>query len=289
MTELRKKMIREMELRRFSLRTHEAYLHWVKRLAAYYRRSPDLLSLEQVRSYLHHLITERRLASSSTNQAAAGVTFFYRHVLGREEFNLRIRQKQSGRLPQPLSRQEVEQLISAARRLKERAVLMTAYGTGVRVGELVCIQCTHIESDRQLIRVEQGKRCKDRYTLLSVQLLEELRRYWATVRSPRWLFPGKDLNKTMNISTALRIFNACKSRAGIERGRGIHSLRHSFATHLLESGVDVRAIQMLLGHADIKTTMRYLQVTQKHIASITSPFDLLRLPQPEDLNQDKKE
>jgi len=214
-------MIREMELRRFSLRTHEAYLRGVKGLAAYYGRSPEQLSLEQVRSYLHHLIAKRRLEASSTNQVAAAVTFFYRHVLDREGFNLKVRQKQSGRLPQPFSRQEVEQLISAALRVKERTVLMLAYGTGMRVGELVCVQCTHIESDRQLIRVEQGKRRKDRYTLLSRPLLEELRRYWATVRSPRWLFPGKDPSKPMNTSTAQGIFYTCKHRAGIKHGCGI--------------------------------------------------------------------
>ncbi|MHC4178919.1 MAG: tyrosine-type recombinase/integrase [Planctomycetota bacterium] len=280
-------MIREMELRRFSRATHEAYLRGVKGLTAYYRRSPDQLSLEEVRSYVHYLIMERRLAASSTNQAAAAIIFFYRHVLGRAGFKLKIRQKASGRLPEPFSHQEVEQLIGVAPCLRDRVVLMTSYGTGMRVSEMVHLKCPHIESDRKLIRVEQGKRGKDRYTLLSPRLLDELRVYWKQVRSPVWVFPrAKDRNKPMGIKTAQNIFNACKLRARIERGCGIHTLRHSFAVHLLEAGVDVRTIQMLLGHADIKTTMRYLQVTQKHIASIRSPFDLLHLPNLKDLNQE---
>ena len=290
MTDLRARMIREMELRRFSPKTQEAYVRNVKRLTTFFLRPPNELSLEDIRAYFHHMIVEEKLAASSTNQAAAAITFFYRHVLGWTRFNLKIRQKQSGRLPQPLSREEVAQLIAAAHRPMDRVVLMTAYATGMRVSELVHIKCTHIESERMLVRVEQGKRGKDRYTLLSPQILEELRKYWkySNGRSSEWLFPSRQKQWKLPItaSAAQRAFNRCKDRAGIKRGRGIHTLRHSCATHLLEAGVDIRTIQMLLGHSDIKTTMRYLQVTQKHIASIQSPFTLLRLPRREELDEE---
>ena len=290
MTELRTRMIQEMELRRFAPMTQRAYVRCVRRLTAFYRRPPNELSLEEIRQYFHRMIVEEKLASSTTNQAAAAITFFYKHVLDWTRFNLKIRQKQSGRLPQPLSREEVEQLIAAAHRPIDRVVLMTAYGTGMRVGELVRIKCTHIESDRMLLRVEQGKRGKDRYTLLSPQLLNEMRRYWkhSKGRSSIWLFPSrrKQWKHPITVSMAQRIFNGCKDRSGIKRGRGIHTLRHSFATHLLEAGVDIRTIQMLMGHGDIKTTMRYLQVTQKHIESIQSPFTLLRLPRREELDEE---
>jgi site-specific recombinase XerD len=157
---------------------------------------------------------------------------------------------------------------------------MTTYDTGVRVSEAVRLRVTDIDSDRMMVRVEQGKGAKDRYTVLSERLLEELRAHFRRLRPLTWLFFGTDRNRPLSISSAQRAFNVAKQRAGIERGQGIHTLRHCFATHLLEAGVDVKLIQELMGHTSILTTMRYLQVTRKTVSATRSPLDLL--PNPDD-------
>ncbi|MBW2154996.1 MAG: tyrosine-type recombinase/integrase [Deltaproteobacteria bacterium] len=178
-----------------------------------------------------------------------------------------------------LSHEEVEHLFEAAANFKHRVFLMTTYGEGLRVSEVVCLKPIHIESDRMMIRVDQGKGNKDRYSLLSQRLLEELRLYWKTYQPGRYLFSGKDPNKPMPIGTAQRIYYTAKRKAGIKRATGIHTLRHCFATHLLEAGTDIRTIQMLMGHKSVSTTMVYLQVTRKKISSTRSPLDLLQLPE----------
>lgn len=279
MTALRKQMIRELELQRKSPKTIEAYVAAVAQLAQYFGRSPDLISIEQVRNFLHHLVVERKLAFSSCNQKLAGLRFFFRQVLGRDDFRLRVPAKRSGRLPEPLSRGEVARLLAAAKRPKHRAVLATAYGAGLRVSELVHLRPIDIHSDRMLIRVNQGKGHKDRYTLLSKQLLEELRAYWRHDRPGAWLFSNQDRSSPMPTGTAQRIYYTAKERSRVEHGHGIHSLRHSFASHLLESGVDLPTLQRLLGHTCLATTAKYLHVTEKRLASVDSPLDLLRLPQ----------
>ena len=283
MTTLRARMIREMELRRFSPKTHEAYIAGVVRLVKYYGRPPDQLTLEQVRSFLHHLIVKRKLASSTCHLTAWAITFLYREVLGQHDFDLKMRFKRSGRLPELLSQEEVARLLSSPKNPKHRVLLMTDYGTGLRVSELVALKVNHIDSPRLLTRVEQGKGSKDRYTLLSEPLLLQLREYWKLYRPRVWLFPGRDPERPMSVSQAQRIYSKAKKDAGIQRAGGIHTLRHCFATHLLEAGEDLRTIQALLGHSSIKTTMRYLHVTQKHISKLNSPFDLLRLPRPGEL------
>jgi site-specific recombinase XerD len=152
---------------------------------------------------------------------------------------------------------------------------MTTYAAGLRVGEVVRLQLTDLESDRMLIRVNQGKGRKDRYTLLSARLLAALRAYWKLYRPALWLFPGKDATKPLPIATAQKLYSHAKRAAGITHGKGIHTLRHCFATHLLEAGVDLRTIQLLLGHRSIDTTTRYLHITRQHLAKVHSPFDLL--------------
>lgn len=278
MTPLRKKMIRELELQRKSPRTIEAYVTAVAQLAEHYHRSPELISLEEVRDFLHDLITRRKLAFSSVNQKAGGIRFFYRHVLGQEDFQLRVPMKRSGRLPEPLSRQEVTRLLEATRNAKHRALLMTCYASGVRVGELVRLQPRDIQSQRMLIHVREGKGRKDRYTLLSPRLLSELRAYWRVERPHGWLFLNRERSGPMPTGTAQRVYYVAKQRAGITRAHGIHSLRHSFATHLLEAGVDLPTIQRLLGHASLTTTAKYLHVTARHLQDARSPLDLLQLP-----------
>jgi integrase/recombinase XerD len=278
MTPLRMKMIRELQLRRKSPRTVEAYVTAVAQLAKHYQRSPEKISVEEVRGFLHYLIVDRRLAFSSCNQKAAGIRFFYRHVLGQDEFDLKVPAKRSGRLPEPLSRSEVARLIAAARNAKHRVLLMTCYATGLRVGELVRLQPRDINSERMLIRVREGKGRKDRFTLLSLRLLSELRDYWRAERPRTWLFEGRDRSGPLPVGTAQKVYQLAKQRGRITHGHGIHSLRHSFATHLLEAGSDLPTIQRLLGHTSLTTTAKYLHVTSKHLSDTHSPLDLLRLP-----------
>jgi site-specific recombinase XerD len=271
-------MIRELQLQRKSPRTIQAYVAAVADLAQFYNRSPDRIGVEEIRDFLHHVITRRQGAFSTCNQKLAGIKFFYRHVLRCEDLELRVPAKRSGRLPEPLSRSEVARLIEATRTTKQRVLLMTAYGAGLRVGELVRLEPGHIHSERMLIRVHEGKGHKDRYTLLSPRLLDALRDYWREYRPQRWLFPNAQGTGPMPVGTAQKVFYAAKDRAGLEHGHGIHSLRHSFATHLMEAGVPLPVLQRLLGHASLATTAKYLHVTSQHLDSLRGALDLLRLP-----------
>jgi integrase/recombinase XerD len=287
MTPLRAQMIRDMQLQRRAPKTQAAYVTAVAGLATFYQCSPDRLQPEQIRTYLHHLLVERRLAWSSCNQAAAGLKFFYTKTLGWDVLHLDLPPR-TGRLqlPRVLSIEELQHLFTSAKNPRHRVLLMTTYAAGLRVSEVVRLRLTDIESDRLLLRVEQGKGRKDRYTLLSTRLLTELHTYWKCYRPAPWLFTGLDPRTPMPIGTAQKIYYHAKRTAGITHGQGIHTLRHCFATHLLEAGVDVRTIQMLLGHRSLDTTTRYLRITRQHLATIRSPFDLLPcgdtpLPTPE--------
>lgn len=283
MTPLRQRMIREMHLRSFSQRTVESYVEAVIGLATYYHRSPDQLQLEEIRTYLHYLLCERKLAQSTCNLRAAAITFFYREVLGQQGFNLKFRRKHSGKLPEIYSAEELVRLFEAACNRRDRVLLMTTYAAGLRLKEVRHLKPIHIHAERQLIRVEQGKGQKDRYTLLSPRLLWELREYWKEYRPGTWLFPNKDKTEPLDRRSTQYIFEKAKRRAQLQRGHGLHTLRHCFATHLLEAGVDLRSIQLLLGHRSINTTTIYLHLTQKKLSELQSPFDLLRLPKPEEV------
>jgi site-specific recombinase XerD len=267
-------MIRELELQRKAQKTIDSYVLAVGQLAGYFHCSPDLISHEQVREYIHHLIVKRKLATSSVNQKLAGIRFFFRQVMGDPMFDLKIRRKSTGRLPEPLSRSEVQRLLDVTTNPKHRVMLMTAYAGGLRVSEVVNLHVSDIHSERMLIHIRGGKGDKDRFTLLSQRLLVELREYWKTNRPETWLFPGQG-GKRYSRASLQSVFSQAKNRANITRGRGIHSLRHSFATHLLEGGVDLVTISKLLGHRSLKTTALYLHVTSKHVQGIKSPLDLL--------------
>jgi len=206
-----------------------------------------------------------------------GLRFFYNKTLRRQSTRLAIPPcKQQHKLPEILSSQELERLFLYANNPKNRVLFMTAYSAGLRLGEVVRLKISHIDSSRMMIRVEQGKGNKDRYTLLSKLLLKELRSYWKLYRPKLWLFPGaRNPNKPMPDGTAQKAFTLTKAKAGIKKGKGIHTLRHCFATHLLEAGVDLRTIQMLMGHNSITTTMLYLQITRKRLDTVNSSFDLL--------------
>ena len=283
MTPLRQRMIREMQLQQFSKSTIQSYVDAVAGLAGHYRRSPDQLGLEDVRSYLHYLMVERQLAQGTCNQRAAAITFLYRHVLGQSAFRLGVRRKHTGKLPEVYSRDELTRLFGATLNRQHRAFLMTTYAAGLRLSEVSRLRPEHVHTERMLIRVEQGKGQKDRYTLLSPNLLQELRAYWKEYRPGEWLFPNQARTGPILRGTAQRIFYAAKRRADLKRGHGIHTLRHSFATHLLEASIDLRTIQLLLGHKSLQTTSLYLHVTEKTLTQLQSPFDLLRLPKPDEV------
>jgi site-specific recombinase XerD len=270
-------MVEEMKLRNFSPRTEKSYVSAMVGLVKYYRQSPDQLTQEQIRSYLLHL-KDRGLSPSSRNVAISGLKFFYHQILGWNAEKLFLPpRKRSWRLPEVLSPQEVERLLCASSKLRDRCLLITAYATGLRVSELVRLKVSDIDRERMMVRVEQGKGRKDRYTILSPRLLSELRTYWKEHRSPTWLFPNAK-NSPISIDYAQRIYNLAKVKAGITKGKGIHTLRHCFATHLLEAGVDLVTIQTLLGHHSLQSTQRYLQIRQPKLTSTASPLDLLRLP-----------
>jgi len=227
MTPMRKRMIHELELHSKSPRTIQAYVTAVAQLAQHYGRSPECISLEQIREFLHHLIVERKLSFSSCNQKLAGIRFFYQQVLGQKKLDLRVPAKRSGKLPEPLGRREVARLLEAPDHAKHRMLLMTCYATGVRVSELVQLRPADIHTERMLIHVRQGKGRKDRYTLLSPRLLEELRDYWRTYHPRQWLFFGRDRAAPLLAATAQKVYYAAKHRAGIRRGHGIRLINRA--------------------------------------------------------------
>ncbi|HEY7168260.1 MAG TPA: site-specific integrase [Candidatus Binatia bacterium] len=272
---LREKMIAEMKLRNFAVRTQKSYLGVMVGLAKHYRQFPDQLTQEQIRKYLLHL-EERGLSSSSQNVAVSGLKFFYQQVLGWSEKELFLPpRKRLWCLPEVFSPREVEQLLNCAVKLRDRCLLMTAYSAGLRVGELVHLKLSDIDPERMMIRVEQGKGRKDRYTILSRRLLGELKRYKQTYQPVSWLFFGKNRNCPLDITAAQKVYHLAKQKIGLEKGKGIHTLRHCFATHLLESGVDLVTIKTLLGHNSLQSTQRYLQIRQPRLGATASPLDLL--------------
>ncbi len=278
MTELRQRMDDAMVLRGFALRTRETYLACVAGLAKHYHRPPDQLDAEQIQAYLLHLIQERKLAYASVNQAACACRFLFGQVLQQRKIWFEIPMaKVPKRLPVVLSREDVGRLFAACGTLRTRTVLMTTYAAGLRVSEVCALQVSDIESapDRMCLKVRQGKGGQDRYTLLSPRLLETLRLYWQTSRPRPWLFPNQAGDGPMHDRTAQRMYWAACEAAGLTNAAGIHTLRHSFATHLLEAGVDLHTIQRLLGHGHISTTMRYLHLARNRLTGTTSPLELL--------------
>ena len=276
MTTLRMRMDNDLLVRGMAERTREAYLAAVTRLARHYDRSPDRLSPQEVQAYLVHMLREEHLAWSTCGIAVHAFRFLYHTTLGRPESTFTIPgPKQPQRLPEILSPGEVRRLIDSTANRKQRALLATTYGAGLRVSEVVRLQLHHIDAERMSLRVEQGKGGKDRYTLLSPRLLEELRAYWRAYRPSQWLFPARGGKGSMDVSTAQKLYYAAKGRAGITKRGGIHALRHAFATHLLEAGTDLHTIQRLLGHGDIRTTMRYLHLARGTLLETTSPLEWL--------------
>lgn len=276
MTLLRQRMIDEMRLRNFAPGTQTNYLHHITGLASYYGLSPDKLDLEAIREYMVYLIEDRKLSAESVNQFVSAASFCFLEVLempwGREQFP---RARRRHRLPVVLSQEEVMLFFEHVPGLKYRAILMTCYGAGLRISEAVSLKVSSIDSKRMLIRVEQGKGGKDRYVTLSMRLLEMLRTWWRATRPSDWLFPGW---RTASHVSAASVQTACREaglRSGLRKKITAHSLRHSFATHLLEGGTDIRVIQALLGHSSIETTAHYTAVTPGTLGTVITPLDRL--------------
>jgi integrase/recombinase XerD len=277
MTPLRRRMIEDMQVRNLSPVTQRCYVHAVAKFARHFDRSPDRLGLAEIRAYQIHLTTIG-ISWAGFNVAVCALRFFYGVTLGRTAIVERIPYARKRRqLPVILSADEVVRFFAAVPNLKHRIALMTAYATGLRVSEVVRLKLTDIDGDRMLVRVGQGKGGSDRYIMLSSQLLTVLRTYWREVRPAHWLFPGQDDSRPLDPSVLQWACRNARAAAKLGKPVTVHTLRHSFATHLLEAGTDIRIIQVLLGHHDLSTTARYTQVAATTIGNTASPFDRLKL------------
>jgi integrase/recombinase XerD len=262
-----------MQIRNYSPRSIETYVHMLNSLEEYHKSSADEISINQVKDFLQYIIETKKVSVSYINQVISAVKILQQDVLGREWESIRIkRPRRVKMLPIVLSKEEVKSLIDTTRNLKHRAILAVIYSAGLRISELTNLRPSDIDSDRKQIKI-LGKGNKYRYTLLSENTLDMLRMYWRAYRPVRYLFEGQKKGQPVSTSTIQQVFkNACK-KSGIIKQASVHSLRHSFATHLLETGVNLKIIQSLLGHSSLRTTSIYLHVTKFDPASIRSPFD----------------
>ena len=277
MTELRKKFISYMRFRNYSARTIEHYSMCLFQLSKYYNRSPDLLSRDQVMNYLYYLVEEKQVSSSRVNQMISAYKILTCDVLGRswKEFIIKRPQREK-KLPDVLSVQEIELLIDSIRNMKHRTMYSLIYSCGLRLQELVNLKITDVDSTRMQIHIRSGKGKKDRYVMLSKKVLVMLRGYWQQYRPKEYLFEGQRRGTQIARSTVQHTFKKVMIQSGIRKNPGVHSLRHSFATHLLEKGVSMLAIQKLLGHAHLKTTAIYTHL-QTSPADLNSPLDDLNI------------
>jgi integrase/recombinase XerD len=275
MGELKEKMKKDMELRNFSKRTIVTYLGWMKQYTLHYGMSPEKLGDNDIRDYLYYLLKEKKAAQSSMNQAYSALKFFYEKTLERDWNGDRIpRSKIPKKLPSILSREEVRAIFSKVGNLKHRTMLMLIYSGGLRVNEATHLKLLDLDSKRMMIKV-RGKGNKDRYTLLGEKALEILRIYWKVYHPTDYLFPSRTPDVPIDVSTVQRAFKNALRLSDVQKNASVHTLRHSFATHLLESGTDLFYIQRLMGHTTAQTTAIYLHVTRRDLTRIKSPIDLL--------------
>jgi integrase/recombinase XerD len=274
---LRRRMIEDMTIRKFAPKTQHDYVQRVKNFAAFLGRSPDTASFEDVRRYQLHL-AESGVGVPTLNQTVSTLRFFFRVTLRRHDIVEHTHFiHEPHKLPVVLSPEEVARLLGAAPGLKYKAALSVAYGAGLRAAEVISLKVSDIDSKRMIIRVEQGKGGKDRNVMLSPVLLDLLRTWWKAARPQGWLFPGRDPAQPMTTRQLNRACHAAAQMAGINKRVSLHTLRHSFATHLLEQNVDVRVIQVLLGHAKLDTTALYTRVATKTISEVMSPLEHIAL------------
>jgi integrase/recombinase XerD len=277
MTPLRLRMIEDMQIRNLAPLTQSAYLLQVSLFARHFGQSPERLGREDIRAYRLYLAQDKHLAASSISVAVAALRFFYTVTLKQawtadaDIPTCRLPQK----LPQVLSQKEVSQFLDAVESLKHRVILTVCYAAGLRVSEAVRLKPAAIDSRRMVIRVEEGKGRKDRYVMLSPKLLDILRDYWKATRPTEWLFPGDRPGRPITRFAVERVCQETRQRSDITKPVTPHSLRHAFAVHLLESGADLRTIQLLLGHRSLTTTSRYLRIATSKVCATASPLDSL--------------
>ena len=265
-----------------SPRTQETYTLMLRLFArylgrAYVGKALDTVVPEDVEAYQRYLVTERKVGFSSFNQSTCALRFFYRTCLGKSDWMIARMpfQRKRRALPEVLSPEEISAIFDACHNLKHKTLLMTSYSGGLRLGETLGLVPSDIDSGRMMIRIEQGKGRKDRYVMLSKTLLDSLREYWKAFRPVRWLFEGRKPGEPLSPSTAEKVFTTAAGRAGIRKGVSFHSLRHAFATHLLEGGTNILVIQALLGHQSLTTTQVYTHVASTYVNATASPLDRL--------------
>lgn len=281
MTELRRLMLQGMVIRGMSPRTQRSYVSAVRRLAKHYRRAPDVLTADEVQSYLAHMIEIEKLSWSTCSIAVNAFRFLYHVTLGLTASDFVVpRPRQPQRLPEVLSSEEVSRLFAAVAHLKHRLVFETIYACGLRVSEAVQLKVRDVDRDRMTVRIEQGKGRKDRYVPLSKRLLPRFEQYFATARPRHWVFEGSSPDRCLHITAVQKAYTLAKLRAGVRKHGGVHALRHAYATHMIESGVDVLTVQRLLGHRSVTTTMRYFHLSQQQVSTVRSPLDWLDPVQP---------
>jgi len=277
-TRLRKMMLEELERRNYSDGTIRHYLRFVEEFAQHFGKSPDKLGVDQLRSYQAYLLKRRKLSPGSVEHRISALRFLFVRTLHRQEFRQFLPYpKVARKLPNILSQEEVTRLINAGSDLFQRTLLMVLYGTGMRRSEIVRLKISDIDSQRMVIHVRQGKGQKDRYVMLSPRLLEILRAYWKAVRPGALLFPGATHDRPITTASVRKACYRARRAAHLGKPVVVHTLRHSFATHLLEAGTDLRTIQVLLGHRSFSTTARYVHVATASLPSIQSPLDRLDL------------
>lgn len=278
---LRRRMIEDMTVRNLSPTTQRSYIHNVRKFSLHFGRSPDCLGLEEVRIYQVHLVS-RGIAWATLNQVVSALRFFYGVTLGRKDIPERIAYARRPKtVPVILSPEEVACFLEAVEKRRDRVALTAAYATGLRANEVVSLRIQDIDRSRMVIRVVHGKGGKQRYVMLSPMLLGILRAYWKIERPPYWLFPGQGGMKPLDPSTLNFACHAAVDAAGLRKRATVHSLRHAFATHLHEQGTDICIIQALLGHSQLSTTARYVNVSTSTIAAARSPLEHLKLTVPE--------
>jgi len=279
MTSLRQRMLEDMSIRNLAENTQLSYLQQVSSYARHFKRSPERLGPEEVRAYQVHLVEDRKLSPGSIGIATSALRFLYKVTLKQAWTPDEIPMpKKPFKLPIVLSPDEVLHFLGCIQSLKHRTILTTAYAAGLRVSEATHLKVDDIDSKRMVLRVDQGKGNKDRYVMLSPRLLDDLRRYWKIVRPKIWMFPGDIDGRPITREAVGLACNKAHRASGISKPITPHSLRHAFATHLLENGTDVRTIQLLLGHRSLATTSRYLKIATSTVCATTSPLDLLPKP-----------
>ena len=276
MTPLRRRMIQDMQLRNYALNTQKSYIEKIELFAKYFGTSPEHLGLEEIRRYQMYLVFEKKVSISQLRQFIAAARFLYRRTLRRDWAVEHIGYpKRDKKLPEVLTQGEVARVLCALSNHKHRTILMTMYAAGLRVSEVVALLARDIDSQRMVIAVRRANGRKDRYVMLSARLLKTLREYWSVCQPAKYLFPARGACRPMATRTVYRVVRKAATLAGITKHVSPHTLRHCFATHLYEAGVDLRTIQALLGHQSIKTTARYTYISPHAIRSTCSPLDFL--------------